>query len=148
MTDPLHERLMGRMADVISNHQWDRLGEVFHPDASFEIPQSREVFRGLANIRGQFENYPDLEPGSSRVDDVVGGTTYALTPTYTVVAVKGSGNHATAVVRVQYPDGSWWYAVNLVELRGELVSRVRAYFAPDFPAPDWRGPYREPIPKD
>ena len=145
MTDPLHERLMGRMADVISNHQWDRLGEVFHPDASFEIPQSREVFRGLANIRGQFENYPDLEPGSSRVDDVVGGTTYALTPTYTVVAVKGSGNNVTAVVRVRYPDGSWWYAVNLVELRDELVSRVRAYFAPDFPAPDWRAPYREPI---
>jgi hypothetical protein len=145
MTDPLHERLMGRMADVISNHQWDRLGEVFHPDASFEFPQSREVFRGLANIRGQFENYPDLEPGSSHVEEVVGDTAYALTPTYTIVAVKGSGNHATAVVRVQYPDGSWWYAVNVVELRGELVSRVRAYFAPDFPAPDWRAPYREPI---
>jgi hypothetical protein len=35
--------------------------------------------------------------------------------------------------------------LTVVELRGELVSRVRAYFAPDFPAPDWRAPYREPI---
>jgi ketosteroid isomerase-like protein len=148
MTDPLHERLMHRLAEVISDHLWDRLGEVFHPDATFEIPQSGEVFRGLANIRGQFENYPDLEPGSSRVDDVIGGTTYALTPTYTVVAVKGSGDHATAVVRVQYPDGSWWYAIDLIEVRGDRISRVRAYFAPDFPAPDWRAPYRDPIPTD
>jgi hypothetical protein len=23
------------------------------------------------------------------------------------------------------------------------VSRLRAYFAPDFDAPDWRAPYRE-----
>jgi hypothetical protein len=148
MTEKLHERLMDRLAEVISNQLWDRLDDVFHPDASFEIPQSGEVFRGLANIRGQFANYPDLEPGSSRVDEVVGGTTYALTPTFTVVAVKGSGDHLTGVVRVRYPDGSEWYAVNLCELRGERFARVRAYFAPDFPAPDWRAPYREPIPRD
>lgn len=145
MTEPVHERVMHVMADVISNQQWDRLGEVFHPDATFEIPQSREIFRGLENIRAQFANYPDLEPGSSQVEDVIGGTTYALTPTYTIVAVKGSGDHMTGITRVRYPDGSWWYAVNVIELRGELVARTRAYFAPDFPAPDWRAPYRDPI---
>jgi hypothetical protein len=148
MTESIHERVMRTMADVISNHHWDRLGEVFHPDAVFEIPQSREIFRGLANIRAQFADYPALEPGSSEVEEVLGGTTYALTPSYTVVAVKGSGDHATAVVRIRYPDGSWWYAVNLIELRGELVARLRAFFAPDFPAPDWRAPYRDPIPDE
>jgi ketosteroid isomerase-like protein len=145
MTEQVHERVMRTMADVITNHYWDRLGEVFHPDAVYEIPQSREVFRGLANIRSQFANYPGLEPGTSRVEDVIGGTTYALTPSYTVVAVKGSGDSVTGVVRIRYPDGSWWFAVNLVEIRDGLVARVRVYFAPDFPAPDWRAPYREPI---
>jgi ketosteroid isomerase-like protein len=143
MTEQVHERVMRTMADIISTHQWDRLGEVFHADAVFEIPQSGEVFRGLANIHGQFANYPALEPGTSRLEEVVGGTTYALTPTYTVVAVKGSGDHGTSVVRVRYPDGSWWWAVNLLDLRDGLVARMRAYFAPDFEPPDWRAPYRD-----
>lgn len=143
MTDPLHARVMGGMSDVISNHYWDRLGEVFHPDAVVEYPQSREVFRGIPNIRAQFENYPELKPGTSELHEIIASTTYALTPSYTVIAVKGSGDHGTAVIRIRYPDGSWWWAVNLYELRDERIIRSRTYFAPDFEAPDWRAPYRE-----
>ena len=143
MTDPLHERVMRGMADALTDHAWDRLGEVLHQDAVVEYPQSREVFRGLANIRAQFESYPNLEPGTSQLEEVIGGTIYALTPSYTVIAVKGSDDQGTAVVRVRYPDGSWWWAVNLYELRDDRVARMRVYFAPDFEAPDWRAPYRE-----
>jgi hypothetical protein len=143
MTDPVHERAWGVMADLVSNHDWDRLDEVFHPDATLEYPQSGEVFRGVANIRAQFENYPDLEPGASELREVIGGTTYALTPSYTVIGITGSGNAGTAVMRVRYADGSWWWALNLYELRDGRISRARAYFAPDFEAPDWRSAYRE-----
>jgi ketosteroid isomerase-like protein len=143
MSDISHERLMRTMADIISNHRWDRLGEVFHDDAVLEYPQSGEVFRGLTNIRGQFENYPGLGPGTSQLEEVIGETTYAITATYTVIAVEGSGRHGTAVIRVRYPDGSWWWALNLSELRGDRVARSRSYFAPDFEAPEWRAPYRE-----
>lgn len=131
------------LSEVLASQEWERVDQIFQLDAIMEYPQSRELFRGVANIRGQFENYPDLEPGTSELAEVIGGTTYAMTPSYTVIAVKGSGDHASSIVRVRYPDGSWWWVVNLFELRDERISRMRAYFAPDFEAPDWRAPYRE-----
>lgn len=143
MTEGEHERVMRSMADVISHNDWDRLGEIIHADAVFEYPQSGERFRGLPNIRAQFENHPDMDPGSSQLEEVVGDDAYALTPSYTLIRVEGSGSKGTAVIRVGYADGSRWWAVNLYELRDGRVSRSRTYFAPDFEAPDWRAPFRE-----
>ena len=143
MTTSEHERVMATMSEIITDHSWDRLAEVIHADAVFEYPQSGEVFRGLANIRAQFENYPDLDPGTSQLAEVIGDDAYALTPSYTLIRVEGSGLRATAVIRVRYPDGSHWWAVNLCELRDGRIGRSRTYFAPDFDAPEWRAPYRE-----
>ena len=143
MTIGQHERVMQELADIITDHDWGRLGDVLHEDAVFEYPQSGEVFRGVANIRAQFENYPDLDPGTSRLAEVIGDETFALTPSYTLIRVEGTGQRATAVIRVRYPDGSHWWALNLVELRDGRISRSRTYFAPDFDAPEWRAPYRE-----
>jgi ketosteroid isomerase-like protein len=143
MTDPVHERAMGGFAGIISRHDWDRIGDFVTDDATFEYPQSGERFRGVANIRAQFENHPNIRPGTSRLDEIIGGTTYALTPTYTVIGIDGSGDRGTAVVRVHYSDDSWWWAINLYELRDGRISRSRTFFAPDFEAPDWRAPYRE-----
>jgi len=143
MTDTDHQQLFGDFSTVLSSQQWDRLGDFVQDDATIEYPQSRERFRGLANIRAQFENYPDLGPGSSELQEVIGGTTYALTPTYTVIGIQGTGDRGTAIIRVQYPDGSWWWVVNVYELRDGRIARFRAFFAPDFDAPDWRAPFRE-----
>ena len=143
MTAGEHERVMNELAEIITNHDWGRLGDVLQHDAVFEYPQSGEVFRGVANIRAQFENYPDLDPGTSRLAEVIGDEAFALTPSYTLIRVEGSSQRATAVIRVRYPDGSHWWALNLVELRDGRISRSRAYFAPDFEAPAWRAPYRE-----
>lgn len=143
MNDVDHKQLFGGFGDVMDKQEWHRLGDYVHEDAIMEYPQSRERFRGLANIRAQFENYPDLEPGSSELQEVIGGTAYALTPTYTVIGIQGSGDRGTSLVRVRYPDGSWWWVVNLYELRDGRIVRFRAYFAPDFDPPDWRAPFRE-----
>lgn len=143
MTQGELQRVMGTMAEIISGHDWDRLGQVFHDDAVLEYPQSGERFRGVANIRAQFENYPALGPGSSELAEVIGDDAYALTPSYTVIRVEGSGQRGTAVIRIRYPDGSYWWAINLFELRDGRMTRSRSYFAPDFEAPDWRAPYRE-----
>lgn len=134
---------MHTLSEIVSRHEWDRLPEAFHEDALLEYPQSGEVFRGVANIRAQFENYPDLGPGSSELAEVIGEETFALTPSYTVIRVEGSGVKGTAVIRIRYPDGSYWWALNLFELRDALIRRSRTFFAPDFEAPDWRAPYRE-----
>ena len=142
-----HQQLLRTFGAIIQQRELHRLGEVFHTDAVIDYPQSGERFRGLENIRGQFENYPEMDPETSQseVEEVIGGTTYVLTPSYTVVGVDGSGDRGVAIIRIRYPDASIWYAINLYELRDGRVARSRAYFAPVFDPPDWRAPFREPI---
>ena len=143
MTEPDHQGILAGFADVLRTHEWDRLGDYLREDIVWEYPQSGERFRGLANIRAQFENYPGLEPGSTQLEEVIGGTTYALTMTYMLVAVEGSGDRGTAINRVRYPDGSRWWAVNLYRLRDDKIAHARTFFAPEFEAPEWRAPFRE-----
>ena len=144
MTEDAHHRIASRLAEVLRNQDWPRLDECFAADATLEFPQSGEVFVGIENIRAQFANYPSMDPGSSELAEVIGvPEAYALTPSYTVIGIDGSGTQGTAILRVRYPDGSSWYAVNLYELRGGLIGRSRAFFAPDFDPPDWRAPYRQ-----
>jgi len=143
LTDVDARTVLSGFADVVNGHRWDDLARWIHPDVVWEYPQSGERFRGLLNVRGQFENYPDLEPGTAFLEEVVGERTYGLTPAYTIIAVDGSGDRGTAIVRTRYPDGSHWHAINFVELRDGLIVHSRTYFAPDFEPPDWRAPYRE-----
>ena len=42
-----------------------------------------------SDVRAQFEQYPDLDPGSSELAEVIGEDAYALTPSYTVIRVEG-----------------------------------------------------------
>lgn len=143
MTGVDHRALMAGFSTLFQTHEWDRLGEYVADDAVWEYPQSGERFRGLANIRGQFENYPDLEPGTSQLEEVIGGASYALTPMYTVVEVEGSGARGTALIRARYPDGSRWWVVNLYEVRDGKIGNSRVFFGPEFEAPEWRHPYRD-----
>ena len=143
MTEPDHQQILSGFSDTVRTHDWDRLGDYVAEDALWEYPQSGERFRGLPNIRGQFEYYPGMEPGTSELQEVIGGTAYALGPNYTLVAVDGSGERGTAIVRVRYPDGSLWWAVNFYWLRDNKIAHSRTFFAPEFPPPDWRAPYRE-----
>jgi ketosteroid isomerase-like protein len=143
MSDVEARRVFTGWADAIARHDWDALATYVQPNAVFEYPQSGERFVGIANIRAQFENYPDSGSGTTSLEDVIGDATYALTPTYTVITVDGTGNRGTAVLGVRYPDGSRWWAVNLYELRDGLIARSRIYFAPEFDPPEWRAPYRE-----
>jgi hypothetical protein len=138
-----HKTVMDGLADVITNHDWENLGLWVHDDATWEYPQSGEQFHGLANIRAQFEHYPGNAVGTSRIKEIVGGTEYALTPAYTLIALEGSGGGGTAVIRVRYPDGSLWWVLQLYQLRDGRIGNSRSYFAPDFEAPNWRAPYRE-----
>lgn len=143
MTAVDHQQLMNGFADVMLTQEWHRLAEFVNADAIFEYPQSGERFRGIANIRAQFENHPGLDPDGSQLQEVIGGVTYALTPMYTVVAVEGSGDRATAIIRVRYADGSHWWAVNIFEVRDGKIERSRTFFAPEFEPPDWRRPFHD-----
>jgi len=143
MTEPDHQKIMGAWADIVRTQEWDRMADVVNEDALFEYPQSGERFRGIANIRATFENYPGLEPETSELEEIIGGASYALTPNYTLVTVDGSGERGTSIIRVRYPDGSRWWAVNLYRLRDGKIAHVRAFFAPEFEPPDWRRPFHD-----
>jgi hypothetical protein len=145
VTGDEHSGILHGVTRAIREHDWDALGDYFHTDAVLEFPQSGERFTGLENIRAQFENYPNLEPGSTELHDIIGGRTFALTPMYTVIAVEGSGNRGTAVLRIRYPDQSRWWAINVYELHEGLISRSRNFFAPEFDPPEWRAPYRDKV---
>ena len=143
MTSVDHKTILDGLSEIITRQDWANLGRVVHPEAVWQYPQSGEIFRGLTNIRAQFENYPGLGTGSSTLHEIIGDGAFALTPAYTLIALEGSGSRGTGVIRVRYPDGSLWWVLNLYELRDGLIGNARSYFAPDFEAPDWRKPYRE-----
>ena len=104
MTATDHRALMNLWSEVITSREWDRFAELVQPDAVLEYPQSGERFRGIANIRATFAEYPDLGAGSTHVDEVIGSpTAYALTPSYTLIAIDGSGDTGAAVSRVHIP---------------------------------------------
>ena len=89
---------------MITSREWDRFAELVQPDAVLEYPQSGERFRGIANLRATFAEYPDLGAGSTHVDEVIGTpTAYALTLSYTLIAIDGSGDTGAAVSRVDIP---------------------------------------------
>jgi ketosteroid isomerase-like protein len=138
-----HQQLLRMFGDAVNQRDYTAFDQIFHADAVLEYPQSGERFRGIEHIRGQFENYPGLTPGASELQEVIGGTTYVLTPSYTVVGVEGSGDRGLAIIKVRYPDQSVWFVINLYELRDGRIARSRAFFAPEFDAPEWRRPYQD-----
>jgi hypothetical protein len=136
-----HRALWTLFGEVIRSRDYDRLDEVYAQDIVAEFPQSGERFRGVDSLRGQFASYPAPEALDSRMADVIGGTSYALTPMYTVVAVEGTGDRGTAIFRTRYPDGTYWWNINVYEVDGGRVSKLRTFFAQEFEAPAWREPF-------
>jgi hypothetical protein len=138
-----HKALIDTLTDILGRSDFRTLGAVFTSDAEIEFPQSGERFRGIDNIRGQFEDYPGHFDGTVRAVDLTGQSpTYALSPSYTVISVGGSELEATATLRVRYPDNSMWWVLLVYETDGQRVRRAKVYFAPDFEPAPWRAKYR------
>ena len=139
-----HRALVDALTDVMSRSSWPDLPKVFAPDAVLEFPQSGEVFRGIDNIRGQFEDYPAVFDGEvSAVDLAAEQPTYALSPNYTVISVGASGTAATATLRARYPDDSMWWVVVAYDTDGARMRHAKVYFAADFEPAEYRAKYRD-----
>lgn len=88
-------------------------------------------------------NYPgrnaDMSLGVAETLRVKGFDAYKpVAPTFAVVRVEGAGDAGVATVRATYPDGSNWWIVSIYDLKEGRIARMRTFFAPDFPAPEWR----------
>ncbi len=144
--DDKNQALARRRYEIMSAQDWAALSEVLHPDYVEEYPQSGERIRGLDNLRAILEHYPGGLSGE------VGPMTlieeepkYVMTPTFNVIKVVGQGSTVTVWLRTRYPDGSDWYVVSVVTVRGDKLAKAVTFFAESFSPPDWRAGWVESI---
>jgi SnoaL-like domain len=115
------------------------------PDWVCDWPQSGERVTSSAAMRAIIDQYPG-GPWTSRERRITGSQDeYVLTPAGTVVQVQGSGDVWFAEWINDYPDGSEWFVIGIVELRDGRVRRETQYFAPAYEAPEWRQQWVERI---
>ena len=145
------ERTARDLADTytraLNARDWDLLASVVDADYYADFPQSGERIRGFANIRKMFEGYPGgLPPGST--DSAVYGAEerWAVAPNFAMVRVTGTPGVFTIVTRATYPDASKWFVIAFMRAEEGRLRSGTIYFAPDFPAPEWRAPIAERIP--
>jgi ketosteroid isomerase-like protein len=139
-----HRALFERLVPALNRRDPEHLDEFFTEDVVIEYPQSGEVIRGLQNMRDMYAHYPvgsHVDPTTVRAHGV--DEMRVVAPLFTLVRVQGGGNTGSAAVRIRYPDGPSWWWVRMYELRDGRIARSTEYFAQEFDAPDWRGPWVE-----
>ena len=141
-------RLMTGFVAAINSADLDTLSEYLTEDAILDWPQSGERVRGVANFRNILIGYPGREAFGFQSEAVMlAGEEphYVMTPTLNLVRVQGSGDNPVFVARIHYPDGSTWYMIAFTTIRDDKIARQTAYFAPEYPAPEWRTGWVEKI---
>jgi hypothetical protein len=133
--------VLKRFINFLGTNNFDELAKIIHPEFEGQYPQSRERIRGWAALRTQLERYPGgLPAGRTEAENVMllgDEERWVMTPGYTVLPLAGPDRY-TAVVQTNYPDGSRWHIINIIELKDDLVYRTITYFAPEFERPEWR----------
>jgi hypothetical protein len=107
----------------------DRAGEIYHENAVLEFPQSGERFEGVDNFTEWRRRYPA---------DV----------SYRVRRMTLRDDLAVTELSVAYDGGAEMLGVQLLEFRGDKVSRERIYVMGGWEAPEWRAPWRSETPAD
>jgi len=126
-TDP--RAIIDRWLDAVNALDFAAAVALLSDDFVSLYPQSGEVIRGRSNMKAIFDNYPGglIERNVDRTTTtVIGADQWAMTPTFTLVRVSGTGTARTAILKSLYPDGS------------------TVYFAPAFDPPAWRAKWVEP----
>ena len=142
-----HKAIQLRVMKALNDRNWDEWETRVTEDYTEEYPQSGEVIRGRRNVRAVMENYPgglakdSLDVSTARV--AATEARWVKTPTFTMVRVEGTGNVGTAAFKARYPDETVWWVIIMYELRGDLVAKSTAFFAPLFEAPEWRKQYAQ-----
>lgn len=114
------------------------LGLVCHPQYVEEWPQSNERFASLEELLKVHCDYPQGVPEQRNVVGVRGSEDrWVLTPMLTPLRMTGSGDQYTVELTADYPDGPY-HIITILELRDDLISKARTYFAKDYDPPEWR----------
>ena len=143
-----HQALVEKLVGSLNAMDREAQASLLTTDFVAEWPQSGERIRGIDNMWATVANYPGRDENAPHGD--AASLRYQATdavklvaPACTVVSVEGGGSSGVAVWRVNYPDGSRWWVINLYHLRDGRIDRMTSFFAPEFPAPAWRAAYVE-----
>jgi hypothetical protein len=119
------------------------LRDVVAADVIEEYPQSGERIRGLDHSIQLLSRYRGVVNGEERIfgDD----ERWGLSPTFTVLQVSGGSGSYTTTTLGHYPDGTAWHIVKLFDIREGKIRGITSFYAPAFPAPEWRADLVEPI---
>ena len=101
--------------------------ELVAEDFVQEWPQSGELVRGRQACLNVIGNYP-------------GGP-----PQIKVGRISGEGDHWVVESTTTYPGGDVYHMMSAIELEDGLLIHEVDYFGPEFPAPEWRQRWVEPI---
>lgn len=147
-----HRAVLERYASALTKGDFSIINEMLTDDYFEEYPQSGEIVRGRDSVRQIQQHYPG-GPETGRMDvagaEVQGSEQrWLMTPAFTLVQAKGSGDTGTATIRARYRDGSLWWLIILYRLRGGRLAHSRAFFAPAFDPPEWRSQWVELRPTD
>jgi hypothetical protein len=110
--------------DLSAAGQDDRAHAMYAPDAVLEFPQSDERFEGVPNFLEWRKAYP-----AERID-------------VDIHRVRGSGDVWVVELTISYDGGTPMLGVDVLEFRGEQVTRETIYVTEGFPAPAWRAAWR------
>ncbi len=141
MTALSTREIFERWTHAMAARDFDLLRELIHPDFVTEWPQSGERVRGFEAFRAILESYP--EGGVSAHADQLDARLmhdqehWLMTPGYTVVPLAG-GSAISSTHRTRYPDGSVWYVISFFTLKDSRIWRTTTFYAPEYPAPEWR----------
>ena len=115
-------------------------------DADFVMdgPQSRERVRGTANALAILNNYPGL-PDVAKQRVTGSADRWVVGPSFNVLRITGMGDHYVSEDRLTYPNGEVWYTANIFEFRNGRIAKMTTYFAPEYPAPEWRSRWVEQL---
>lgn len=146
-----HRAFAMRFAEAMNRLDKTEAAQLLHPDFVTEWPQSGERVRGFENFWATIVNYPRADVANQPANDVTTLNTQPLdavhlvSPMFTFVTVEGAGSAGTFTIRVTYPDGSTWWIVTVYRLRDDRMASATTFFAPEFPAPEWRAEWVERI---
>jgi hypothetical protein len=141
-------RILAGFVRLLDAEDLGRLNEYLTDDVVMDWPQSGERVRGIDNFREIVSGYPGRDRTGFRSEPIlVAGEEphYVMTPTFNLVRVQGSGDSPVFVAKLHYPDGSTWYMIGFCSIREDKIARQTTYFAPEYPAPDWRTQWVEPL---
>ena len=143
MASMSNEELVRAYARAHETHDGNALGAMRAPEWTAELPQRGALVRGHANDRAIANAWPGGRPHATTKRVVGTEDRWVATPAWTLQRVAGSGDMWWVEADAEYPDGSTWSAVLLIELRDGKVLRERWHFGQPFEAPAWRAPFVE-----